>query len=336
MKKILIILVSLFCIFPVFAEEYEDKNLYQAGDTVNASGNYDWIAFVAGSDLDINTKSLFGALAGMNIRFNGSISKDLFAFGNSLEINGNIKRDLYAFGDTVKINGVIEGNLYVASNKIIISESSIIKGNIKFYGSNLDNKSSNIDGVISYYEGSNVSGLDNIKTNIMKQKNAEFSIKDRIISVCYSLLRYLFLFLVISFSFPKFLKLLKEKCIYNKLSEYLSISGLGVIGLFVFPFIAFLLLISNIGISVGLIMFILYIILIYLTTIISGYIIGNLICKYLIHKNTNDYLIGLIGISCIVILSNIPYIGLLVSIISLFFGFGTTLKLLINRENRTL
>lgn len=344
MKKIFITLViSIFSIFSVNAEEqllteneFKNENLYQAGENVTASGNYDGISFVAGSEVDVKTNSIFGALAGMNVRFNGITSKDLFIAGSSLEINGNVKRDAYAAASEVKVTGIVEGNLYVAAEKLIITESAEIKGNIKFYGTTLENKSTKIEGKVSYYEDANVKGLENIENEVMKQKIVKVSIKDKIINVGYSLLRYLFLFMVLTFAFPKLLKYIKTKYVYNNAGEYLTTCGTGVFGMFMFPIIAILLLISNIGISVGLIMFVLYFILMYMTTITSGYILGNVISSKIIKKELNDYLVGLMGIAAIVLLTYIPYIGTFVGLISLLFGFGIIIKLLTNRENRTL
>ena len=170
MKKLIITLViSIFSIFSVNAEEqllteneFKNENLYQAGENVTASGNYDGISFVAGSEVDVKTNSIFGALAGMNVRFNGITSKDLFIAGSSLEINGNVKRDAYAAASEVKVTGIVEGNLYVAAEKLIITESAEIKGNIKFYGTTLENKSTKIEGKVSYYEDANVKGLEKI------------------------------------------------------------------------------------------------------------------------------------------------------------------------------
>ena len=59
MKKLIITLViSIFSIFSVSfvkadelltENEFKNENLYQAGENVTASGNYDGISFVAGS-----------------------------------------------------------------------------------------------------------------------------------------------------------------------------------------------------------------------------------------------------------------------------------------------
>ena len=83
-------------------------------------------------------------------------------------------------------------------------------------------------------------------------------------------------------------------------------------------------------------MFVLYFILIYMTTITSGYILGNIIGTKIIKKELNDYLVGLMGIAAIVVLTYIPYLGTFIGLINLLFGFGVIIKLLTNRENRTL
>lgn len=334
MKKLIItLLISFVSIFPIYADEIKNQNIYEVGDKISVDGTYDGITFAAGADVEVNTNSLFGALAGQSINFKGITEKDLFVAGEKLEIDGTIKRDMYAAGQEIIIKGVIEGNVYVASEKIIISESANIKGNIRFYGSELENKGQ-IDGKITYYEDANVNGIENNETKILKNTN-QVTIKDQIISAGYSLLRYLFVFMIVLFSFPKLLKYIKTKYMYDNITDYFSTSGTGIIGMFVFPLIGTLLLISNIGLSVGLIMIVLYIVMIYITTILSGYILGNLILNKM-KKETNDYLAGLIGITTIMVLSYIPYLGTLVTVISTLFGFGLIVKMLTNRENRTL
>ena len=343
MKKIFITLViTLISIFNVNAdllleqEEIKNSNQYEAGETVVAEGKYDGISFVAGREVDVKSNSIFGALAGMNVRFSGVTTKDLFIAGTTLEINGHVQRDLYAGASEVKISGTVEGNIYVAAEKLTILEDAKINGNIKFYGTYLENKSTNIEGKITYYEGTTISGIDNIETEVLKQNKIEVSIKDQIVVICYSLLRSLFAFMIIAFLFPKVLKKMKTTYTYNNITDYLSTSGYGLISLIIIPIISILLLISNIGISVGLILGVLYMIMIYISTIASGYIVGNIISTKLIKKETNDFILGLIGIVSVTILSYIPLLGTLVRILTLFFGLGVIVKMLTNRENRTL
>lgn len=343
MKKIfLTIIICLFSIFTVSAEEnldmqdeIKDSNLYESGENVVAEGKYDGIGFVAGADVEVNSNTLFGAVAGQNIRFNGTTTKDLFAAGASITINGVVNRDLYVAGQDVKITGNIDGNIYIASESLIIEETANIKGNIKFYGTKLEVKNAKIEGKLYHYEGIETTGIDNLEIELMKNENT-LTIKEKIISVGYSLLRYLFLFLIITFAFPKLLKNIKEKYAFRTIADHLVTAGTGIIAMFLFPVIALLLLISNIGLSVGIILLALYIIFIYITTIVSGYVLGTIITEKVIKKVKNDYLAGLIGITSVLLLTYVPYIGTLVSLISILYGFGIIAKLLTNRENRTI
>ena len=60
------------------------------------------------------------------------------------------------------------------------------------------------------------------------------TIKEKIISVGYSLLRYLFLFLIITFAFPKLLKNIKEKYAFRTITDHLVTAGTGIIAMFLF------------------------------------------------------------------------------------------------------
>ena len=74
-------------------------------------------------------------------------------------------------------------------------------------------------------------------------------------------------------------------------------------------------------------------ILIYVSSLFFGYLVGNLIISKL-KKEHNIYLDGLIGITLITILSYVPYISIFISMISICAGFGILVKLIINKENR--
>ena len=196
---------------------------------------------------------------------------------------GKYKNQILGLEDAINKSGVlklyditsIQGNKIYEKGLMLLFEVSALK----VLGNNIKIKIKHPVGKGIYFEIDKKVTEENLKEikEVMKQKVVKVSLKDKIVSLGYSLLRYLFLFMVLTFAFPKLLKHIKTRYVYNKFGDYLTTSGVGVLGMFMFPIIAILLLISNIGVSVGLIMFVLYIILIYMTTIVSGYVLGNLI-----------------------------------------------------------
>ena len=134
-------------------------------------------------------------------------------------------------------------------------------------------------------------------------------------------------FLVIALLLPKTISKTEE--IYNdkKGKGYIRNLGIGVILLIVVPLTSLLLLISNIGVSLGLILMAIYVIAIYLSYIYSGYVLGNLLINKWLKLKSNKYIVGLIGITILKLLTYIPAIGGLVIVVSVSIGLATILEL---------
>ena len=335
MKKIIICLCLLFSLGCVKAEEIEikNKNLYIFDESAQVDGAYDGIGFIAGSNVNVKSILEYGALAGADVYFNGNINKDLFTFGASVDISGSIGRDAYIAGTSVKINGNINGNLYVYASELIIGEEAIINGNVKFYGETFKTKGGSIGGTLSYYENVIYEGDTKYNEKIMKVEKTEFNFANYLKNICFDLLKSLFIFFLIAFSFPKLLKKISKNYKFDNVVNIFGLAGSGLIYLFIIPFVSTLLLVSSIGFSAGIIMLLLAGILIYVSSLFFGYLVGNLIISKL-KKEHNIYLDGLIGITLITILSYIPYISIFVSMVSICAGFGILVKLVVNKENR--
>lgn len=337
MKKIFIFLCLLFSINFVCADEVEikNKNLCVFDEIVEVDGAYDGIGFIAGSSVNVKSILEYGALAGADVYFNGNVNKDLFTFGSSVNITGNVGRDAYIAGTTVKINGNVEGNLYVYSSELIIGEDASINGNVKFYGDSFKTKGGIINGILSYYEDVIYEGSTKYEEKLMKRETQSFNLIDTLKEICFNLLKSLFVFFLVAFSFPKLLKKISKNYKFDNVINVFGLAGSGLIYLFVIPFISMLLLVSSIGFSAGVIIMLIAGILIYVSSLFFGYLVGNLISSKL-KKEHNIYIDGLIGITIITVLSYIPYIGLFISLTSVCAGFSILVKLIANKENRSV
>ena len=93
----------------------------------------------------------------------------------------------------------------------------------------------------------------------------------------------------------------------------------GLLILIATPILALIAMITYVGISTGLIAIALYGVLVYISTILSTFVITSLILK---DKVQNPYLILLIGLPCLFIIKLVPFLGGLVSFAFLCLGLG--------------
>lgn len=351
-KKILGLLSILFVVIFATNTVYA-KGLTQAGETVVQEGEYDSVRFVAGRDVTnkaqidglsfaagetllLEGSAPYGFFAGNNLTIKENISKDIFVAGNritvekeaiigrdafiagsNITIKTNIARNLQVGGETVDLRGVtVGGNAYIAANKILVD------------------KDTKIVGKLTYPEESNVEGLElasigSTKTIKNKEVTVEYnpinSVYKFIFSVCAAFIVMIALFYILPST--------KDKLdnVELKAETIIKTILIGLLVIIVVPIIILIALFTNVLTPLAFITGAVYGVSLYLSSLLSYYIIGNLVNNKLI-KNSSPYVSLLIGIIGIKLIKLVPVIGPLVSAICLFYGFGLIYKCIQNRE----
>lgn len=347
-KKIfgILIMLTLFVIAPVEAKEInsfhmvsDDKVTFEdtvngdsaiAGNLVDIIGNIDGIGFIAGQTVNVNGNLEYGFLAGQNVNINGQISKNIYAAGETITLSkdANIGKDLFLAGNSINLNGNIQRNINIYASTVTIKKGTTINGNITIEASNIKvEDGALIKGTLKYNEDAKNDISDN--SNIGKTTTYEIT-KDEGFNtseILSSILNMVVVFLSITIIIPKTLDKTNE--IYEKKNNnYIKNIGIGFLILICIPLISLILLASNIGVYLGLILVALYAIAIYLSFIIAGYILGNLILVKLMKLNTNKYLSGIIGIILLKILMVIPVLSTIICLIAITLGLATIWNLL--------
>lgn len=350
--KILLIIMTCFIlgIGNVEAKSYI-KDLFQTGDNISVdkelngtafiAGNkvelnskIDGIGFIAGNELNINYDQDYMFGAGATININNNIEKDVFLAGEKVNIKetSNLNRDAYIFANTVNIEGSIERNVYVYSTTVNIKGT--IKGNIVVSATEVNiDENAKILGTLKYDENAVIEGIrEDIKTKTYKIETNEITFKEYATKFISSYIHIVLLAIVLVFMCENlFKKSLKQTEELNA-NKILILCGKGFLILIGVPIIAMMLLISGIFVSVGVIGAIIYGILIYISTIFTGYLLANTLDKKYFKKNMNSYLLVIIGIFIIHVISIIPYIGGIVSFLSILLGLGITGNMIIEMK----
>ena len=347
-KKIfgILIMLTLFAVAPVEAKEInsfhmvsDDKVTFEdtvngdsaiAGNLVDIIGNIDGIGFIAGQTVNVNGNLEYGFLAGQNVNINGQISKNIYAAGETITLSkdANIGKDLFLAGDSINLNGNIQRNINIYASTVTIKKGTTINGNITIEASNIKvEDGASIKGTLKYNEDAKNDISDNSSigkiTTYEINKDEGFNTSE----ILSSILNMVVVFLSITIIIPKTLDKTNE--IYEKKNNnYIKNIGIGFLILICVPLISLILLASNIGVYLGLILVALYAIAIYLSFIIAGYILGNLILVKLMKLNTNKYLSGIIGIILLKILMVIPVLSTIICLIAITLGLATIWNLL--------
>lgn len=307
-----------------------DGCLAALGNIVNISGNVDGISFVLGDNVNLTGATEYLFLFGNTTNLDTYISKDSFILGSSINIesenilgrdsfilaetvslSGQARRDVVITAETVKIHdAIISGDIRINADKIIISGDTKILGTLSYYdNTNIDTANtvvvSNVDIMPSPIENEDITK----NTFMQKFNNKVYSLGTIIVAI-----------VIITFITPIFNKL--DNTLANNLSigEILKTALIGFLILCMTPVIVIVLLCTVVGIPIGLIILILYIVGIWLSTAFAGYVLVKGMLK---NKKIPAAIIAIIGLILMTLLGYLPIVGGIIKFILLVFGMGT-------------
>lgn len=348
MKKLFSLLLILFAFSATSVYADVNKDLVKAGDsvsvnekmngtsfvtgqTVTVNNKIDGILFAAGNTVKVGSQSDYIFAAGANLNLDNATSKDAFLAASSIDLtNSIVGRDLYAAGQTINLDSNVGRNAFLAGQDIVVK--SQIFGDLYIDGENITiDSDAIINGKLKYNEDANIviskdamigktETYKNISTSLDTKKSAGETIVAKILDALLSFLNLLVVGLLMMLLLPRLFKKIKEVGKEKLLPDL----AWGLLVLIAVPIAAVLLMFTMVGLSTGLIVIGVYVLLAYLATIISSYKLSSLLLE---NKIKNDYLLLIIGLAVTFIIKLIPFVGGLVSFLLLCLGLGLTVSL---------
>lgn len=351
MKKKILTLFGLISFMLLLIPNTYALELTEAGETVNQDGEYDsvrliagnsvsstakinGISFVAGNTVNVKGNTQYGFYAGNVLTINESVEKDAFVAGNSITIgsdavigrdlfvagqtviiNGSITRNIYAGGDTVNISGItINGDAYIDADKIIMDNDTVITG--KF--THLEN---------AKITGMNKDNIGEIKTHKNTSIKIEYDFKAHLYSLIYSIIGAFVVMIALFYIMPKTREKLED--VKLEFSTIAKTIGAGALVVLIIPITVLLALFTGVLAPLSLIVLAIYFIGLYLASLLTAYVVGNILGKK-VFKNNSVYLALIVGIIIIKLVKYIPFIGGLLIAACLSYGMGLMYKYIVS------
>jgi hypothetical protein len=307
-----------------------EGDVFAGGRSITVNGDIKGAATIAGQYITINGSVRDSVrLAGQNITIIGDIGGDAVIFGQTVLIQSGstIGGDLVLGASIVNVNGAVDGRIMGGAGQVMISDvvgedvnlevdklimtsTAVIKGNVDYTSENEAeiNSSAEIDGTINRT-------LPEIKEPAKKGPVAE--IPGKIAGFLMAFITGL----VIIFLATRTITGMSEALI--KYPWYCL--GWGAFLLFVTPFAIIILLVIVIGIPLSLILLAAYAIAIYLSIIPVSLCIGRLIIGRQKTENRRGLLLAAlaVGLAILMIIKFIPVLGFIVGVLTALFGMGT-------------
>lgn len=350
---ILIVSFTLLVSFTNAAEYRSNESVYlEKGDTLNTD------LFAGARNVEIEGTLNGDAYVGcQHLRVTGEVADDVIAGCQILSIHNKVGDQVVGFAEQIIIDSEIGGDVLAWGGQVRITKNAHIKGNLfvgtgdfKFEGGQIDGDinggageaflNGSVGGQVELGLGSVKFGeeYNAINGTLLKlhddlaedtkniPANLEITITPhkRFFQGLFFYWSMIAMFVVGLLLVTIFKNFSRDLVNYGK-EFMLKNTGIGFIVLVATPIVAVILAVLIITIPVSLILIALYLILLYLSSVIAGLFVGDYIVTMLKKngKSTNLILSLLVGIILISLISKVPFIGWLFSLLFICFGLGT-------------
>lgn len=312
-----------------------EGNYYGVGGTVSLSGT------ITGDAL----------LAGGNITINGTVAEDVFAIGGTVNISASSSDDVRIIGGDVTISGPVGGSLIILGGRVRVLSSATIVGDVLVYGGDVTidgtvngsvlgtierlrvngqvdggvnvttpfltlGEQANVKGDVTYTSDNELSRAAGttvvgsiIKNAVPTDNNQVTAFKTEIITFLISLFATLSLYLIA--------RKRVEALAAESTKRYSVKLLIGFAVLFLVPIAVIILLVSVLGIFVGLIGLFAFCALFLLTLPLMSIVLGSIVAELVTKKNQISVPRIILGATLVHALSLVPIIGFVA--ISLLF-----------------
>jgi len=331
-----------------------NSSVYDAGMTVDISGNINGDVFCVGRDVTITgtvqgdvicaggTVDIYGnvlgnvRVAGGTINFDGKVGKSLTAAGAtfnssndsvigedatiagaSTTINGSIGRDAVINGRTVIVNGSVGRNLTAYATNTSLGSNAVVNGNLTYHSQNS----------ISLGSGSKIVGSLTKEAPIANRSSGdETFVPLGFWWFVYITVSFLIVAAVLILLFPRKFRDFTEIAV-NHFWKSLLVGLVSIVAMMV---IVFGLLISVVGIPLAVLSLSIFGLIGLLSLPFAAYYLGRVV--YVDSKNAIERMV--IGSLILIIASFIPILGIIVDVFALIIGTGIIVQNIIKSAGK--
>lgn len=334
----------------VNAGETVNSTVWTAGRTVNIAGNVNGDVFCAGQTVTISgnvqgdvicaaqtliisgkisgdariaaqTLTLTGQVAG-NLTSGAQtftqaagslVGSDASLGGSDVTLNGNIGRDLLLGAGTAYLNGQVGRDVKTATTTLSLGSNAKVAGNLA-YTSDKD---------VTLAPGAAVLGQTTKTVPQHQERNFQNRAGAWIGMGLFVLVALLVTALVLVLVFPKVFQTITA----YKWSQVWKPLLVGLVALVVTPAVAILAMVTVIGLPLGLLLILTWLLLGGLSAIATAYWLGRVLWR----GQTNAILVMLLGVIVIGVLLMVPILGMIVRLLVILVGAGLILLGIKNR-----
>lgn len=274
-------------------DENAVQNIFAAGQYITVRAKSVRNIYAAGGDIVIN---------------DGTDLKGAYLVGGTISLSGT-STDAYLAGTSVTVDGTVFENLVVRSDHITFGKNATVNGHVTVYGTVKPQLPPNIpESKVTFKKIMNTG-----RENTVQSEQGVSRVKVIMAIVC--IVTAVFIALLMTLFRGGYFKARAAEFRERAFKSVLY----GLIAMIVIPVGALICMLAVFTIPVSLIVLTLYAIILYLSPVITGVILGRLMLPKM-----NRYLSASLGAAAVKILLFIPYLNIVIYLASAFYTLGIT------------
>ena len=297
-----------------------DGNLFIMANTVTINSQIGGDAFIFANTIHIEENgyilnNLFACANTINLK---GVACNIYSIGNTLTIDGFVYRDVKSICNTLNINSMIGRDVFVDCSSINFKEKPNTENtpSITSYGT--------IQGDLTYFSDEEISiPEDSVsgETHFTALKNHTVNISTYMYSLGAVLVSAIVLWLVSLWISPKLLHNTTTALTWRKA---LQIIGLGILVPIIIALLSVIILLIPITSQFTILLLCILAILFFISTSVTLININAIICNKL-KITQNLHKLGFLIVTAIIfwLLTLIPYVGTIISLLAIIWGIGT-------------
>ncbi len=260
------------------------------GGLVDIDGNISDDVRVAAGTVEVSGEIVgdLVVLAGeLKVLSTAKIGGDILFFGTRGQIAGEVGRDVLGTSENLRIDGKVGGEINVKSGQLTLGDSAVV-GNVRYTSFN------------DLVRGQNAV----VNGEITKNRTAPpetFPVRELAI--------FYFVFLFAALAGYLFVRPFTERIAVTVTFHPVRSALIGLAALFALPLVSMVLLLSTLGILVGLVLLGLYLAVVAFAVAVAGAVLGYWLQRYRKNEGPLTLLWLLVGVTTVFALMLIPIVG---------------------------
>ncbi len=295
-------------------------DIFAVGNSISIQHKPDRSIFGAANTVTIEEGSGYNAfVAGNTVTLKGTIEHDVYVAGQNVTIDpsAHIKGTLRVFGQDVTLNGQVDGDVFVSGQSLTSNAS--IGGSLTANTHAISFSGGKIGRDFHYSSNEEAQGISKVtiggETKRTPVKDTTTTTETRVRHALIAFLTTLVTGAALLLLFPRKVKAVSEDVRLHWGQSLLY----GVITLIVTPILATLVMVTVVGLPIGLIAWALYLVTLYTASILSMIFIGYWLLGLAKVRGGNWWLSLIVGSLIVTVVRFIPIIGSIAAI-ALFIG----------------